>query len=220
MSLTPPLEEGLSLLFDAYKLTNQTNSQSADFALELDTLLISGMSKHQLRSFLILGYVKHYEEVFDETSPDRMLAFQKGLNLGPSSCFVLTSLGVEFYRGMIFNLEDQSANQVNRLTHVSQPIVKPCWDTKRRQLSFNGIVIKEFQVPARNQVTILAAFEEEGWPSKIDDPLYYTANVDPNTRLHDAINRLNGKQINPLIRFHGDGTGKGVKWTVAEPKVD
>jgi hypothetical protein len=32
-------------------------------------------------------------------------------------------------------------------------------------------VVKEFKLPAPNQETILTAFQEEGWPPRIDDPL-------------------------------------------------
>jgi hypothetical protein len=37
--------------------------------------------------------------------------------------------------------------------------------------------------------------------------------------LHDTINHLNRNQIAQLIRFTGDGTGKGVRWEVRIFKV-
>ena len=55
-------------------------------------------------------------------------------------------------------------------------------------------------------------FEEEGWAEHIHDPLPVNHHIDAPTRLHDAINRLNRCQINPLLRFHGDGKGTGVFW--------
>jgi hypothetical protein len=79
-------------------------------------------------------------------------------------------------------------------------------------LSLNGTVVKRFRVPAQNQELILRAFEEEGWPDHIDDPLPVSGDIDPLTRLHDAINRLNGCQTNPVLRFSGNGTGTGVSW--------
>jgi hypothetical protein len=90
--------------------------------------------------------------------------------------------------------------------------VKPRWDAVRRELSVAGLIVKRFRVPARNQETILGVFEEEGWAEHIHDPLPATLDIDAPTRLHDAINRLNRCQINPLVRFHGDGKGTGVFW--------
>ena len=58
----------------------------------------------------------------------------------------------------------------------------------------------------------LAVFEEEQWPSRIDDPLPQQNGQDPKRRLHDTINSLNRKQKNGLIRFSGDGRGAGVRW--------
>jgi hypothetical protein len=81
-----------------------------------------------------------------------------------------------------------------------------------RCLSLEGAVVKWFRVPAPNQELILSAFEEVGWPEQIDDPLPVTADIDPRTRLHDAIRRLNGCQANRLLRFHGNGNGDGVSW--------
>ena len=63
-----------------------------------------------------------------------------------------------------------------------------------------------------NQEAILAAFQEDGWPARIDDPLPPVAETDPKRRLSDTIKCLNRKQQNALVRFSGDGTGEGVLW--------
>jgi hypothetical protein len=57
------------------------------------------------------------------------------------------------------------------------------------------------------------AFEEDGWPPRIDDPLPQKLNQDPKSRLHDTIKCLNRNHRKRLIRFSGDGTGEGVVWT-------
>lgn len=99
------------------------------------------------------------------------------------------------------------------------PALKPCWNGNRRELSLEGLVVKRFRVPARNQETILTVFEEEGWAEHIHDPLPITHDIDAPTRLHDAINRLNKCQINPLVRFHGDGKGTGVFWELRQSSL-
>lgn len=72
--------------------------------------------------------------------------------------------------------------------------------------------MKCFLVPAPIQEAILAAFQEEGWPPRIDDPLPGRAEQDPKRRLNNAIKKLNGCRLARVIRFSGDGTGEGVKW--------
>lgn len=75
-----------------------------------------------------------------------------------------------------------------------------------------GVVVKQFKVPAPNQELILAAFQEEGWPVHIDDPLPPRAEQDTKRRLHETITSLNRHQRVRLVRFMGDGTGQGVRW--------
>jgi len=72
--------------------------------------------------------------------------------------------------------------------------------------------VKQFKQPAPSQETILASFEEEGWPERIDDPLPQQLGVCEKQRLHQTIINLNRYQREELIRFFGDGTGNGVCW--------
>ena len=72
------------------------------------------------------------------------------------------------------------------------------------------------EVTVSNQEAILAAFEEESWPPRIDDPLSPVGNQDPKRRLHDTINSLNRHQKLSVIRFLGDGSGQGVRWEFTE----
>ena len=92
----------------------------------------------------------------------------------------------------------------------------PHWDAEARELRIGGRLVKRFKWKAANQETLLAAFEEEGWRRRIDDPLPPVPGLLSTTRLSDAIKRLNGHQKNALIRFCGDGTGEGVTWELVE----
>jgi hypothetical protein len=89
---------------------------------------------------------------------------------------------------------------------------KPNWDFRRKELRLGGCVIKQFRWSAANQEAILMAFEEDGWPPRIDDPLPPKLNQDSKRRLHDTIKCLNRSHKKRLIRFSGDGTGEGVLW--------
>lgn len=86
------------------------------------------------------------------------------------------------------------------------------WDGDTRTFLVGEYLVKRFRVPSPNQEAVLEAFQEEGWPASIDDPLSPVANYEPKRRLRDTIKCLNLNQTTRLIRFHGDGTGQRVLW--------
>jgi hypothetical protein len=88
----------------------------------------------------------------------------------------------------------------------------PYWDAMRRELTVDGQIVKRFRLPARNQEAVLLAFEEEGWPSRVLDPLPPQTGRCSKRRLHETIKALNRSRLARIIRFHGDGTGQGVLW--------
>lgn len=90
--------------------------------------------------------------------------------------------------------------------------LKPSWEPVSREFRVGNILVKQFRVPAQNQELVLAAFEEDGWPPWINDPLVPRDHVCPKRRVHDTINRLNRNQKVPLIRFVGNGSGTGFGW--------
>jgi hypothetical protein len=68
---------------------------------------------------------------------------------------------------------------------------------------------------ASSVVKILDAFEEEGWPDHILDPLsppqsQRTAQRADSLQLRDTVQSLNRGLT--AIRFFADGTGTGVRW--------
>lgn len=96
---------------------------------------------------------------------------------------------------------------------------QPQWDAEYRVLRMGRSVIKIYRVPSLIQEAILAAFQEEGWPHRIHDPLPPLGDIDPKSRLHDTIKRLNRHHQERLIRFRGDGTGEGVCWEYVDSAV-
>jgi hypothetical protein len=91
--------------------------------------------------------------------------------------------------------------------------MKPVWNPIRREVTLNGAVIKRFRRPAQNQIRLLEAFQEDGWPEFIDDPLPPEGDIAPKHRLRGTVYHLNKNHITKgLIRFHTDGTGQGVLW--------
>lgn len=90
----------------------------------------------------------------------------------------------------------------------------PRWDRESRELWFKNVLVKRLRVDAWNQEPILTAFEEQGWPALIDDPLPPRPGLLSNVRLHDAINSLNRRMKNPLIQFGSGGGGCRIRWTI------
>ena len=66
---------------------------------------------------------------------------------------------------------------------------------------------------------VLDAFQEDGWPDRIDDPLSPSKD---QQRLHETIASLNENMALPLVHFRADGTGQGIVWeaTSQEPPRD
>ncbi len=73
-------------------------------------------------------------------------------------------------------------------------------------------IVKRFNRASPNQDLVLAAFEEESWPSHIYDPLPPKDECVAKKRLHDTIDWLNRNQVTQLLHFRGDGTGEGICW--------
>ena len=109
-------------------------------------------------------------------------------------------------------MSDPGVTRVLVLRHASA-ITRPAWDAHRRLILCGDRVVKRFRGPAKNQTLILDAFQEEGWPGRIDDPLAPGPDDDPSARLRDAVRRLNRRQCYPVLRFCADGTGQGVCWS-------
>jgi len=88
----------------------------------------------------------------------------------------------------------------------------PHWDRQARELRFRGKLVKRLDRPAFNQDLILTSFQELNWTRCIDDPLSGDGKSNRKRRLRDTIAKLNRHQQHRLIRFYGNGTGKGVCW--------
>jgi hypothetical protein len=87
---------------------------------------------------------------------------------------------------------------------------KPSWDRITGVLSFNDEAVRTIRRigVAKNVVLVLDAFQEEGWPVRIDSPL----SPEDSQRHHATIDSLN-KGLS-RIRFRSDGEGKGFIWEI------
>jgi hypothetical protein len=202
---------GLALLWQAFAYARDVGADPWDFALEIDRLYETGLTISHLRWLVAKKFAEHGQESSVYGGPHRSFRRGEGFFFDHTTCVVLTASGAAF------------VDQVLRVPNVESisidAVLKPFWDPPRRELSLYGTVVKRYRVPAQNQQVILSAFEEEGWPERIDDPLPVSQDIDPRTRLHDAINRLNSCQTNRLLRFRGNGTGTGVCWGLSQTVI-
>lgn len=241
-STSPLIEEGLraglALLWRAHICAQATGANMWDFAQRTGRLYEAGMTTSDLRWMVTKGFAERGEEASAHDEPHRSFRGSNGYFFNNHDCLILTPSGAALAEHVF--RETALAPQATlaalaavvktaALANVSQAsyerkaaatsALKPRWDKTRRELSLAGLIVKRFRVPARNQETIISVFEEEEWAEHIHDPLPVTHEIDAPTRLHDAINRLNGCQINPLLRFHGDGKGTGVFWELSQPDM-
>ena len=228
---------GLTSLLRAYAYARDAGANTWDFALEIDKLYETGMTISDLRWLVARGFAEHGNEVSVCGDTHRSFDARAGFNFDTRTCLVLTADGARFAAGLVSashenkpagefppangegtgtagEVRPQPSGRINLLPLA----LKPRWHAARRELYFGEMLVKRFRVPARNQEWILDVFEEDGWPDFIDDPLPPSPDICPRARLHDAINRLNHKQITRLLRFRGNGNGKGVYWGLVQPR--
>jgi hypothetical protein len=164
------------------------------------------------------GLVGHALELTRSCDEQRVFQHDRGVVFTEQSCFALTKAGVTIARSLIKNLDENLQENTSRTGSYivngngKQPAQIPEWDSERHQLRLGDFLIKEYKVPSPNQETILMAFEEEGWPPRIDDPLSPVQDVSPKERLRNTIKSLNRCQASKLIQFMGDGTGEAIRW--------
>ena len=221
--ISPEAAAGLSLLLQAHIYCESFERDAWDFAVEILCLRRAGLTNNTLRWMVCRGWLDHAQEVSSGGATTRVFRDSGLLAFDKTTCFVLTESGIEAATQVCQVRTDQGEpSAVVLRAEQSQPAsvpngrqsasTCPYWDPELHQLRVGELIIKEFKLPCPNQGTILMAFEEEGWPKRIDDPLPPRPELDSRTRLRYTIKSLNKKQKNRLIRFMGDGTGKGVRW--------
>ncbi|MBV9121785.1 MAG: hypothetical protein JO112_00315 [Planctomycetes bacterium] len=209
------LYQALIDLLQAYEYAREVHCRNWDFAVELDALRTVGFTASDLRWLVCKGYAEHAAEV--NLGPARQRAFRRTgrLRFCRSTCVVLTEAGVAFAYAACASRGKRGRSRSPRFHKGADRIVRckmPHWDSARRELRLGKMVIKEFKQPAPSQEMILNAFQEEGWPSHIDDPLPPPPDQDAKRHLHNTITNLNRHQKIPLLRFLGNGNGSGVRW--------
>jgi hypothetical protein len=195
------LEVVVEHLRRAYLYARESNCRVWDFAVEIDSLTTSGVTTSDLRHLVNQRRILHAYEVTGSRDRSRRFRPTNNLSFSKRSCFVLA--------------EEESNLALPPLPPphwVDDDKAAPYWDSDRRILWVHGLVVKQFRQSSPNQESVLKAFQEEGWPPAIDDPLPHRPGSDPKCRLRNTIQSLNSHQTNRALRFRGDGSGERVLW--------
>jgi hypothetical protein len=218
----PVMLMGVAILLQAHGYASKLGRETWEFAIEIQILRAAGLTHSDLRWLRCKGYVDHAIEI--TSRDDRRRVFQPSANLSfnKRTCFVLTPDGVQFACSIHCRPEgdeepDSTGERPSREGGTLGRV--PVWDRDRQTLHLGDVLVKHFKTAAPNQEAILSAFEEDGWPPRIDDPIPPLPGQDPKARLHDTINALNRNQKRRLIHFLGDGRGQGVLWELIQEPV-
>jgi hypothetical protein len=210
----------LALLLEAREYALGLGRSVWDFAVEIQSLEALGLTANDLRWLLCKSLIQQARETMPVEGNGRKFRRGRGLALSKRSCFVLTDAGVGFARRVLDQdlLPGSPPQPSTPHANGSTRWLIPRWDRDRQEFRLGEVLIKRFQVPAPDQEVILAVFQEEGWPVRIDNPLPSHPEVDLKPRLARAIDALNRNQRNPLVRFLGEGSGEAVRWELAQSR--
>jgi hypothetical protein len=234
LPISDNLYAALALLRHAYDCAEDAHAAPWDFALEIGKLHEAGLTTTDLRWLVAKGLVEHGADASACGDAHRSFTSSGGFNFSATTCVVLTSKGSAFAcQVQAAAATPAAAEELGPAPQAAPgsqiasphgetepgPALKPHWDPGLRELWLGGQLVKQFHVPAPHQELILDAFQEEGWPRHIDDSLHARGLTDPKTRLNDVVYRLNRAQITRLVRFHTNGHGSGIRWSLCAPKL-
>jgi hypothetical protein len=217
---TPVVRTALAQLLEAGKCAGDAGRDPWDFAVEIGALDSLGVTAAALRWLVCRGFVEHAREVTRPSDHVRHFRSSANLSFVKETCFILTTAGMAMAGDRSFSsLLSLAPETACSAEAAFSTAVTPHWDHQCHILSVGDRTVKQFRVPSPNQEAVLQAFQGEGWPVYVADPLPVMSSPhQAKVRLHDTIKCLNARQKSRLIRFRGDGCGVGVLWElVVEP---
>ena len=121
-------------------------------------------------------------------------------------------VGVQQARQLADWLDDSVADALALMLDLTEP-PKPKWISGELRLSYNGMVIRK--VKSGSDISdVLDAFEQARWVNPVTFPKLEAVGV-TKTKLNDLKDSLNNGLLR--IKFHGDGTGRGLEWRPVAP---
>jgi hypothetical protein len=210
----------LDALVTAFHYAEDSQIDRWQFAISLAELRESGATLADLRWLILRGFAEHALEITIPGDAERSFRKLVPTAFPVETFFVLSSAGASNLTKPLGSVKDVNPHIESQATPAEKPKERrspgsrltPEWDPIRRELGYQGKVIKRYRVPAQNQELILTAFQESGWPEFIDDPLPPVPEQDSKERLQATIKSLNRNQLLRAIKFHGNGNGQQIYW--------
>jgi hypothetical protein len=205
----------LAILLNSFNYSRSTNADRWQLAVEVRELISYGATLTDIRWLLLRGFAEHAKETTVPSDSSRSFRSLLSTHVPPDACLVLTADGVAFIRRLLDQSNSVSHNPKEYAPPGQRTLADgttPHWDKGRRELHYQNHIVKQYRVSAQNQELVLTTFQELGWPTFIDDPLPPIGESDPKQRLQATIKSLNRNQLQPLVKFHGNGSGRQIYW--------
>jgi hypothetical protein len=104
------------------------------------------------------------------------------------------------YRWLLREIDEPASSSRNQI------LIE--WNRRLGELRLNGKLIRKVRMANATRLSaILDAFQDEGWPEQIEDPLSVKSD---SQLLRETLRTLN--QRLKRLRFFADGTGHGIRW--------
>ncbi len=200
-ALATRCQAALEILLRAYTKAQLNQVSVWNFAVAIQDLRQVGLAEHDLHWLVRRDYAEHTTQM---TGCDGRRAFcpERRRRLTTQTCVVLTERGAAWLHAL-------GKDPCRRQSVWPET---PIYDYITRELRVGALVVKCFRQPAASQELILLAFQEQGWPPAVDDPLSPKPGLSCKKHLHDTFQNLNRHQQHALIHFSGDGTGRRIGW--------
>ena len=96
----------------------------------------------------------------------------------------------------------------------------PWFKKSLRRFFANGRIVRTFRRAAPDQMEILIAFQEQGWPAWIENPFGRSTSADSERRLSNAVARLNHQQKPKRIYFWVEKGTQRIYWKLIDENGD
>jgi hypothetical protein len=213
MLLKPTVQKALALLLEGYDFACDLEVCVWEFAVPIRTLLTAGCSVNTLR-WLVRRCFAEFAVLTGKTAKNKPRHIAETIEFAEKTSFVLTEAGAAAAHAACPPLTLKPRADEPRVGPYRVDPAIPAWDQQLGELRYLGTLVKRLRKASSNQWAILRAFQREGWPQELENPLRQSARdgVNPKQRLHDAIKNLNRDHEALLLRFYGAGSGCGVGW--------
>jgi hypothetical protein len=165
--------EAISLLHQSHIYADQMKRSPWDFAIRIGILKATKVTENDLRFLVHQGLIEHATEIRPQPGAWRSFERSERPRFIAQTAFILTKAGVELAGSLLSSSPEirEHGRAAVSGPHLAESRIVPRWDPSRRRFLAGEVIIKEFRQPAPGQICVLAAFEEDQWVHRIDDPL-------------------------------------------------